>query len=93
MATEVRFAAHLATLHEGGDPRSAWLAELRAEALKRFDALATQGLDQRESDKIRRIVDARKFLGLAFFGHSKQGKAIFNALDMPLPEKRKRKTA
>lgn len=93
MATESRFSAHLATLQEGGDPRRVWLDDLRAEALARFDALATPGLDQREANEIQRIVEARKFLAMAFSGYGKQGKAIFSALDMPLPENRKRKTA
>lgn len=87
-ATESRFAAHLLALRAGADPRADWLADLRAQALLQFDALATPGLDRRETDQIRRIVDARRFLGLAFAGYGKQGKTIYEALDLPLPEKK-----
>lgn len=87
-ATEARFAEHLATLRGGADPRAAWLADLRAQALKQFDALAVPGLDLRETDQMRRIVEARKFLGLAFAGYGAQGKAIFDALCLPVPDKK-----
>lgn len=88
LATETRFAAHLAALPRGADPRADWLADLRAQALRQFDALALPGIDQRETDQIGRIVEARKFLGMAFAGYGKQGKAIFDALGLPLPEKK-----
>lgn len=87
-ATEARFAAHLAALRAGADPRAAWLADLRAQALGQFDALAMPGIDQRETDQIQRIVEARRFLGLAFAGYGKQGRAIFDALGLQLPEKK-----
>ncbi|MCK9554011.1 type I-E CRISPR-associated protein Cse1/CasA, partial [Aquamicrobium sp.] len=93
IATEARFAAHLASLRAGADPRAEWLADLRAQALRQFDALAVPGIDQRETDQIKRITDARKFLGLAFAGYGKQGKAIFDALELPVPEKKKGKAA
>lgn len=88
LATENRFAVHLAALQAGADPRVDWLADLRAQALAQFDALAVPGIDQRETDQIERIVTARKFLGLAFGGYGKQGKAIFEALNLPLPDKK-----
>ncbi len=44
--------------------------------------------DQRETDQIERIVAARKFMALAFAGYGKQGKAIFDALLLPVPEKK-----
>lgn len=87
-ATETGFARHLAAIRAGTDPRADWLADLRAQALRQFDALAVPGIDQRETDQINRIVTARKFLGLAFGGYGKQGKSIFEALDLPLPEKK-----
>lgn len=87
-ATEARFARHLAAIRSGVDPRADWLADLRAQALRQFDALAVPGIDQRETDQINRIVTARKFLGLAFGGYGKQGKAIFGALDLPLPDRK-----
>lgn len=88
LATEPRFATHLAALKAGADPRIGWLADLRAQALSQFDALAVPGIDQRETDQIRQIVEARKFLGLAFGGYGKQGKTLFDALDLPLPAKK-----
>ncbi|MGB4907006.1 MAG: hypothetical protein WBP15_00560, partial [Tabrizicola sp.] len=38
--------------------------------------------------KMESIVEARKFLGLAFGGYGKQGKALFEALNLPLPDKK-----
>lgn len=87
-ATETRFARHLNAIRAGTDPRADWLADLRAQALRQFDALAVPGIEWRETDQINRIVMARKFLGLAFGGYGKQGKAIFDALELPLPEKK-----
>ena len=87
-ATEARFRTHLAAVQAGGDPSADWLADLRAQALTQFDTLALPGIDQRETDQIKRIVEARKFLGLAFAGYGKQGKAIFDALALPLPERK-----
>lgn len=92
VATENRFAEHLAALRQGADPRTAWLEDLRRTALHRFETLALPGLDQRETDRVEKIVAARKFLGLAFAGYGRQGAAIFDALEQPKPEK-KRKAA
>ncbi len=89
-ATEARFAVHLAALRTGADPRADWLADLRTQALRQFDALAVPGIDQRETDQIERIVTARKFLGLAFGGYGKQGKTLFEALELPLPAKKEK---
>jgi CRISPR system Cascade subunit CasA len=88
LATERRFAAHLAALQAGVDPSAGWLTDLRAQTLKQFDALAVPGIDQRETDQIQRIVEARRFLGLAFAGHGKQGRALYEALGLQLPEKK-----
>ncbi|WP_151720961.1 type I-E CRISPR-associated protein Cse1/CasA [Gemmobacter serpentinus] len=102
-ATEARFAQHLAAIRAGRDPCTDWLADLRAQALRQFDALAVPGIawrktginpDKRSSkdkpSEMERIVTARKFLGLAFAGYGKQGKAIFESLDLPLPEKKEK---
>lgn len=88
LATEARFATHLMSLRAGADPRADWLVDLRAQALRQFDALAVPGIDQRETDQIRRIVEARKFLSLALAGHGKQGRAIFEPLGLELPQKK-----
>jgi CRISPR system Cascade subunit CasA len=64
------------------------LGDLRKQALKQFDALAVPGIDQRETDQIERIVTARKFLGLALAGYGKQGKAIFDALGLQVPDRK-----
>lgn len=88
LSTEVRFVAFVEALRTGADPRKAWLEEMRVQAFRQFDALAVPGIDRREADRIQRTVDARKNLGLAFGGYGKQGKAVFEALDLPQPEKR-----
>lgn len=87
-ATETRFAAHLGALRAGADPTADWLTDLRSQVMRQFDALAVPGIDQRETDQIGRIVEARKFLGLAFAGSGKQGRAIYDALGLQLPEKK-----
>jgi CRISPR system Cascade subunit CasA len=86
--TEAQFHAHLVTLRAGGDPRALWLSDLRAVALSRFEDLALPGIDQRETDRIKRIVDARKTLSLAFAGYGRHGKMIFDAFGWPLPDKK-----
>jgi CRISPR system Cascade subunit CasA len=93
IATEDRFLGHVRTLKAGGDPRSAWLADLRRQALKQFDALAMPGLAHRETDGIEGIVTARKYLIGAFAGYGKQGREIFGQLGMEIPATGKRKTS
>jgi CRISPR system Cascade subunit CasA len=93
LATEAQFAAHLAAVLAGGNPALDWKADLCKQALRQFDALAVPGIDQRGTDQIERIVGARKFLGLAFAGYGKQGQAIYKALELPLPERKKGKAA
>jgi CRISPR system Cascade subunit CasA len=88
IAIEARFQTHLAALRIGADPRPAWLDDLRCTALKQFEALALPHIDQRETDQIKRIVDARKFLGMAFAGYGRQGAAILSALGLALPNKK-----
>lgn len=93
LSTEVRFLDHVRTLKSGGEPERAWLADLRNQALRQFDAVATPGLDRREADQISRIVEARKFLAGTFAGYGKQGKALYAALDLPPPAIGKGKAA
>ncbi|WP_439271400.1 type I-E CRISPR-associated protein Cse1/CasA [Pseudochrobactrum sp. HB0163] len=92
-ATEARFFDHVRSLQAGGEPETVWLAELRAQALAQFDAQAQPLLYQREIGVVEKIVNARKFLNMAFAGYSKQGKLIFEALGMPVPVVKKRKAA
>jgi len=91
--TETRFQAHLDTIRAGGDPAAAWLTDLRTQAMGQFEKLAFAGIETRETDRMQQIFEAWKFLGLAFAGYGKQGKAIFDALNLPLPEKKKGKAA
>nr|RDS94867.1 type I-E CRISPR-associated protein Cse1/CasA [Cereibacter sphaeroides f. sp. denitrificans] len=88
MATEMQFATHLQALRAGADPRAEWLKDLKRQALRQFNTLALPAIEQRETDRIQKIVEAGKFLDLAFAGYGKQGKAIFDALGLPLPEKK-----
>lgn len=86
--TEARFLAHLGTIKAGGNPAAAWLAELKRQAMGQFEKLAFEGIETRETDRMQRVFEAWKFLGLAFAGYGKQGKAIFDALNLPPPEKK-----
>lgn len=91
--TETRFLAHLDTIRAGGNPAADWLSDLRRQAMGQFEKLAFDGIETRETDRMQRLFEARKFLGMAFAGYGKQGKAIFEALNLPLPEKKKGKAA
>ncbi|MBL3560907.1 type I-E CRISPR-associated protein Cse1/CasA [Rhodovulum sulfidophilum] len=84
-ATEGMFLDHLQAVKAGGSPCADWLNDLRRQALRQFDALAMPGLDRRESDRIREIVEARKTLSGCFAGYGKQGKALFQHLGMEPP--------
>jgi CRISPR system Cascade subunit CasA len=92
-ATETRFLVHLATVQDGGNPAVAWLADLKRQALGQFARLAFDHIETRETDQMQRLIEAWKFLGMAFAGHGKQGKAMFEALGLPPPEKKERKVA
>ncbi|PTX40392.1 CRISPR system Cascade subunit CasA [Gemmobacter caeni] len=94
--TEPAFGAALAALRAGEAPAGVaarWLAELQRAALARFDALALPGLDRRETDTIRAIVEVRGFLAMAFRGYGKYGGTMFGKLQMPLPAKKKGRAA
>lgn len=92
-ALEVRFLDHLSAVKAGQDRARDWLDDMREQALDQFDARALPGLDQRETDVIRRIVESRRFLGSAFAGIGKQGNALFKALGLQVPEKARGKAA
>lgn len=94
--TEQAFGEGLAALQSGLAPAEVaarWLAVLEGAALARFDALAMPGLDQRETDAIKAIVQARGYLAMAFRGYGKYGGVLFGKLLMDLPVKKKGKAA
>ncbi len=80
---------------KAGDPSdevaARWLKVLRAEAVRRFEAWAMKGIDQRKTEEIKSILDARGFLKAAFEGYGKYGAALFKALEMTPPAKGKKK--
>lgn len=91
--TETHFLDHVRSLETGGMPGGAWLNDLHTQALKQFDGLALPELYRREADRIEKIVDARKFLNMTFAGYGKQGRAIFEALDLTVPVVKKGRAA
>lgn len=93
VATEAAFHARVTTLIAGNEVATLWLDDLRAQALAQFEVLALPQLALRDSKKIAKIVQAHKFLALAFKGYGKQGKEIFNHLGLEVPVVRKRKAA
>ena len=88
LETETRLRGHVETIKAGRNPSADWLADLRAQALTQFDDLSLALIAQSDTGKIKKLVDARKFLGLAFAGYGKQGKAIFEPLNIPLPDEK-----
>lgn len=90
---ETLFMNRLEMVKSGEDAAAVWLDDLRKQAFKQFDALSVPGLGLRDTANIKTIVGARKFLGLAFSGYGKQGQAIFKALDLALPVRKKEKAA
>lgn len=91
IATETAFHARVAALLAGEDVATLWLEDLRAQALAQFEALALPQLSLRDTKKIEQIVQARKFLALAFKGYGKQGKELFNHLELEVPVVKKGK--
>ncbi|MCQ9156512.1 type I-E CRISPR-associated protein Cse1/CasA [Acidomonas methanolica] len=91
--TETKFLIHAQATKRGENPAPAWLADLRAQALRQFDATALPGLNQRNVQMIGRITEARRSLVMAFAGYGKLGGDIFNPLDLARPETRKGKAA
>lgn len=69
-----------------------WRDRLAKEALALFDERALPGLFERPAQEIEKIVEARGRLVAAFKGYGdKTGRAAFAALDLPLPQRRKKK--
>lgn len=93
LQTETKFLRHAQAIERGEDPASAWLDDLRRQALSQFDIRAIPGLNQREVEAIGRITEARRYLVMALAGYEKQGSEIFHSLGLPLPETKKRKAA
>lgn len=92
-ATEAAFRARFADLKAGLAPHEVaqdWLKALKARALTQFDALATPGLDLRETDAIERIVTSRGRLVGSFAGYGKHGGDMFGALMMEKPAIKKK---
>ncbi|MCB1387905.1 MAG: type I-E CRISPR-associated protein Cse1/CasA [Rhodobacteraceae bacterium] len=93
IATEDPFRIRFDALKAGADPgavAAAWLGDLRAQAMRQFEALALPGLPARETDAIARIVQARGYLAAAFKGYGKQGGAMFDALGLDKPARKGR---
>lgn len=93
IAIETDFLTALSQLASGADPEKDWLKTLRKQAFQQFDAFALPGLDQRVSDQVQKIVDARKYLGLGFSGYGTQGKVLFQELGFEVPVSKKGKAA
>ncbi len=92
-ATEAAFRARFAELTAGravAEVAADWLADLRRQALAQFEALALPGLDQRETDIVARIVQARRNLAGSFAGHGKYGGDMYRALMRALPAKKEK---
>ncbi|MBC7155581.1 MAG: type I-E CRISPR-associated protein Cse1/CasA, partial [Rhodobacteraceae bacterium] len=90
-ATEAAFRARFAAL-KAGQPvarvAATWLDDLRRQALAQFDALALPGLDQRETDIVQRIVQARRNLQGSFAGYGKYGGEMYGAMGLDRPAKK-----
>ncbi len=92
-ATEAAFRQRVDAMVAGMDVRALWLADLRAQALAQFEALALPELALRETKRIAQIVQARKLLSSAFKGYGKQGKEIFGQLGLEVPLVKKGRAA
>ena len=67
-----------------------WLQALKAHALAIFDDAAP--VEAADSAKIKNLIDARKFLSLAFNGYGANGTVIFTALGQAQPAKKSKKS-
>lgn len=70
-----------------GTERGRWRSRLHGLTLSLFDDAAPLGADgatlPRSDEGIRRLLRARRFLGLALSGYGKDGAALFDALGLP----------
>ncbi|GHG98414.1 type I-E CRISPR-associated protein Cse1/CasA [Pseudodonghicola xiamenensis] len=92
-ATEGAFRQRVDAMIAGADVSALWLADLRAQALTQFEALALPELALRDTKRMEQIVEARKFLATAFKGYGKLGKEMFGQLGLEVPVAKKGKAA
>lgn len=88
-ATEASLLSHITTLKNGGDPRQAWLDDLKGQATKRFSSRCLEGLSSRDIDTVKSILAAKTNLDWSFRGYGKIGGKMFQHLGMPVPQKAK----
>lgn len=82
--TQPKFEARLADLAAGAplaDVTQGWLADMRKAALPLFEGRALAGLDQRETDVQRAIVQAHRNLVADFAGRGTYGKKALALLE------------
>ena len=65
-------------------PARHWLRIMRRAALATFDRLAPVPLQ--DTEKAKTIVNAYGILNATFAGRTKQGKSLYQKLDLPLPD-------
>ncbi|MFD3189010.1 type I-E CRISPR-associated protein Cse1/CasA [Sedimentitalea sp. HM32M-2] len=90
---EPAFLRQVQSLAAKGDQRAEWLDHLRDVALRRFGALAFDGLDRRPTREIGAIVNAHRNLQSSFRGYGKFGGQMFDALGFDRPTGKKGKAA
>lgn len=93
--TQGPFEARLAQIQaEGADwaaISSGWIQDLKAAALKLFDAAALPGLPDRDIREQQDILTARSQLTASFAGYGKLGREAYVALGLAVPEQGKKK--
>lgn len=90
--TQQPFVDRVAALSNGACPDTgAWLSELRRVALDLFDERVLPGLAGLQETRRTRAVAARKSLHGAFSGHGGLAKKIYQALELKLPARPKKK--
>lgn len=101
LRTDGPFHQRFAAMAAGADVASAWLGDMQRVGMAIFDAAAVPGLADRRVVKetvagragtgTGAVVDAREFLRVSFAGYGKFGQAAFQALGLPLPERKQQK--
>lgn len=94
--TQAAFEARLRELEAGIEPEQVaqgWVADMRATALKLFEARALPGLGERDIEKQREITAAHRNLGASFAGYGAYGGKAFGELMLPVPQKKKKEAA
>jgi CRISPR system Cascade subunit CasA len=84
-ATEAACRQLVDAMGAGLDVRALGRADLRAQALTQFEARALPELASRDIKRMEQIVQARRSLAGAFRGYGKQGKEIFEQLELEVP--------